>query len=83
VDTLYLAVGSWKRFLCYLARKPNISRDFMYIEINTTIAILQIQYGYLNRIAFLNLVSNCRPEKCGFAAKIRVNPWAGINPSEL
>jgi hypothetical protein len=71
------------RDFCVILPENQISADFMYIEINTTIAILQIQYGYLNRIAFLNLVSNCRPEKCGFAAKIRVNPWAGINPSEL
>jgi hypothetical protein len=61
-----------------------VGRDFCVIlPENQISAVLQIQYGYLNRIAFLNLVSNCRPEKCGFAAKIRVNPWAGINPSEL
>jgi len=29
---------------------------------------------YLNRIAFLNLVSNYRPEKCGFVAIKRANP---------
>jgi hypothetical protein len=46
----------------------------MYIERNTSIAILQIRYGYLNRIAFLNLVSNHRPEKCGFEAIKRANP---------
>jgi hypothetical protein len=29
---------------------------------------------YLNRIAFLNLVSNYRPEKCGFGKIKRANP---------
>jgi hypothetical protein len=39
--------------------------NFMF-ERNPNITILQIRYGYLHRIAFLNLLSNHRPEKCGF-----------------
>jgi hypothetical protein len=43
------------------------------IERNTNIAKLQIQYGYLQPIAFLNLVSNRMPEKCGFEEIKRAN----------
>jgi len=46
----------------------------MYIERNPNITIFQILNGYLNRIAFLNLVSNHMPEKCGFEEIKRVNP---------
>jgi hypothetical protein len=38
------------------------------------LAILQIPKGYLQSIAFLNLVSNRRPEKCGFEEIKRANP---------
>jgi len=51
-----------------------ISLNYRYIERNTNIAILQIRYGYLHRIAFLNLASNYRPEKCGSAIIKRANP---------
>ena len=47
---------------------------YMYIERNTNIAILQIRYGYLHRIVFLNLVSNRGPGKCGFEKIKRANP---------
>jgi hypothetical protein len=35
---------------------------------------MQILNGYMQRIAFLNLVSNRRPEKCDFEAIKRANP---------
>jgi hypothetical protein len=54
------------------ARKSNVPK-YMYIERNTNIAIFQIRYGYLNRIACLNRVSNQRPEKCGFGAIKKAN----------
>jgi hypothetical protein len=46
----------------------------MYIERNTNIAILQIRYGYLHLIEFLNLLSNPRPGKWGFEKIKRANP---------
>jgi hypothetical protein len=34
----------------------------------------QVSNGYMQLIAFINLVSNRRPEKCGFEAIKRANP---------
>ncbi|MGI9569354.1 MAG: hypothetical protein ACR2PH_06370 [Desulfobulbia bacterium] len=45
-----------------------------YIEIICILAKLQIPKGYMQPIAFLNLVSNRRPEKCGFGIIKRANP---------
>jgi hypothetical protein len=51
-----------------------ISAKYRYIENTCILAILQIPNGYMQPIAFLNLVSNRRPEKCGFEAIKRENP---------
>ena len=57
--------------------------NLWFIERNTNIAILQILYGYLNRIVFLNLVSNRMPEICGFEAIKWANPQAQTHPINL
>ena len=43
-----------------------ISRKYRYIENTCILAILQIWNGYLQHIVIFNIVSNRRPEKCGF-----------------
>ena len=43
-------------------------------QISNFLKILQILNGYLNRIAFLNLVSNHNSEKWGFGEINRANP---------
>ena len=52
----------------FWSTKIEDSGNYRYIERNPNIAIFQILNGYMNRIAFLNLVSNRMPEKCGFEA---------------
>jgi hypothetical protein len=40
--------------------------------------LVQVSNGYINRIAFINLVSNRKPEKSGFMKIKRGNPKAWI-----
>jgi hypothetical protein len=50
---------------------PYILRE---TQLSSFLKILQILNGYLNRIVFLNLVSNRMPEKCGIEKIKRANP---------
>jgi hypothetical protein len=43
-------------------------------QISIISKIFQVSKGYIQLIAFLNLVSNHRPEKCGFEIIKRANP---------
>jgi hypothetical protein len=53
------------------------------IQISIFLESLQIPNGYLNRIAFINLLSNQRSEKCGFKKIKRANPWLRTHPAEF